>query len=299
VANLYADEELYADGVSIISVDPISGALTRRATVAAGSLPTAVAVDPTGRFAYVANRSYCQMSVYSIAANGMLTPIGIVGTGNSAVSLAVDPTGRFAYVANSGDDTLSTYRLAADGKLILLGNTATGHDPQSVTVDSTSQFAYAANWSSGSLSKYRIDVATGRLTPLGTVGTRSGPAAITTFTPPALWLSVNETLFRRGTTMSLTTATTPGSTPQVVDLYMVLQLPDQTLRFLQADGGLTPEVRPLVASWTVASFLGEPFRYMFTGGEPVGDYRWLAVFTEPWTGTIIEPVAQVPFAFSP
>jgi hypothetical protein len=38
---------------------------------------------------------------------------------------------------------------------------------------------------------------------------------------------------------------------------------------------------------------------MFAGGESVGDYRWLAVFTEPWTGTIIEPVAQVPFAFSP
>jgi hypothetical protein len=90
--------------------------------------------------------------------------------------------------------------------------------------------------------------------------------------------------------MSLTTATTRGSTPQVVDLYMVLQLPDQTLRFLQADGGLTLEVRPLV---------GEPFRYMFTGGEPVGDYRWLVVFTEPGTGTITEPVAQVPFAFSP
>jgi hypothetical protein len=65
--------------------------------------------------------------------------------------------------------------------------------------------------------------------------------------------------------MSLTTATTPGSTPQVVDLYMVLQLPDQTLRFLQADGGLTPEVRPLVASWTVASFLG--------GAVPLYVYR--------------------------
>jgi hypothetical protein len=38
---------------------------------------------------------------------------------------------------------------------------------------------------------------------------------------------------------------------------------------------------------------------MFTGGEPVGDYRWLAVFTEPGTRTITEPVAQVPFAFSP
>jgi hypothetical protein len=57
---------------SIFSVDPISGALTQRATVAAGSLPTAVAIDTTGRFTYVANRGYRQMSMYSIAANGML-----------------------------------------------------------------------------------------------------------------------------------------------------------------------------------------------------------------------------------
>jgi hypothetical protein len=47
--------------------------------------------------------------------------------------------------------------------------------------------------------------------------------------------------------MTLTTATTAGSTPQVVDLYVVLQLPvpDQTLRFLQADEGLTPAIRTL------------------------------------------------------
>ena len=101
--------------------------------------------------------------------------------------------------------------------------------------------------------------------------------------------------------MTLTTATTAGSTLQVVDHYVVLQLPvpDQALRFLQADGGLTPEIRPLVGSCTVAPFMGEPFRCAFSGGEPVGDYRWLALFTEPGTGTITEPVAQVPFAFSP
>lgn len=101
--------------------------------------------------------------------------------------------------------------------------------------------------------------------------------------------------------MTLTTATTAGSTLQVVDLYVVLQLPvpDQTLRFLQVDGGLTPEIRPLVGSCTVAPSMVEPFRCAFSGGEPVGDYRWLALFTEPGTGTITEPVAQVPFAFSP
>jgi hypothetical protein len=31
----------------------------------------------------------------------------------------------------------------------------------------------------------------------------------------------------------------------------------------------------------------------------VGRYRWLAVFTEPGTQTLIDTIAQAPFLFSP
>jgi hypothetical protein len=85
----------------------------------------------------------------------------------------------------------------------------------------------------------------------------------------------------------------------VVDLYAALQLPDQSLWFLQADGSIAPEARPLVSGWTVAPFRGEVFRHTLSGQELPGNYVWLAAFTEPGTGSIVGTVAQVPFLISP
>ncbi len=76
---------------------------------AAGSRPVSVAVDPTGKFAYVANDGDNNVSAYSIAANGALTPVpgSPFAAGSRPLSVAVDPTGKFAYVANSGEATTS------------------------------------------------------------------------------------------------------------------------------------------------------------------------------------------------
>jgi 6-phosphogluconolactonase (cycloisomerase 2 family) len=48
---------------------------THGATVAAGSLPTSIAIDPSGKFAYVGNSGSLNVSMYSINADGMLTPL--------------------------------------------------------------------------------------------------------------------------------------------------------------------------------------------------------------------------------
>jgi lysophospholipase L1-like esterase len=127
--------------------------------------------------------------------------------------------------------------------------------------------------------------------------------AVTGLVPPdlalPLRLRVNDASLAPGDSLTLTVTITPEFTTQVVDLYIALQFPDQTLRFLQADGSLTPEVRPLFASWTVAPFRGEVFRDTFSGGELPGNYVWLAVFTEPETGMFVGTIAQASFTFSP
>jgi hypothetical protein len=84
-----------------------------------------------------------------------------------------------------------------------------------------------------------------------------------------------------------------------VDGYVALQLPDGTLRFLQADGSLAPETRPLISNWHVMPFSGTIFSYTFGGHEPSGSYRWLAAFTEPGTTNIVGLTAQAAFTFSP
>ncbi len=80
---------------------------------------------------------------------------------------------------------------------------------------------------------------------------------------------------------------------------MAVGLPDGALLFMQGDGGFTPEVLPLVRSWSVTSFTGELFRYTFGGSEPTGPYTWFAAFTAPGTLTLIESLVSVPFSFAP
>jgi DNA-binding beta-propeller fold protein YncE len=54
-----------------------TGSLTSIGTIAAGTNPVSMVVDPAGKFAYVANSSSNDVSMYSIdGATGALTLIG-------------------------------------------------------------------------------------------------------------------------------------------------------------------------------------------------------------------------------
>jgi 6-phosphogluconolactonase (cycloisomerase 2 family) len=101
-----------------------NGALTAMptATVAtgAGTNPTSIAVDPSGKYAYVTNggdgTTPGTVSQYSIGADGALTAMTTVAAGSSNPSfVAVDPAGRYAYVENNS--AFSQYKIGADGAL--------------------------------------------------------------------------------------------------------------------------------------------------------------------------------------
>jgi 6-phosphogluconolactonase len=71
-------------------------------TIAAGTSPDSVAVDPAGKFAYVTNFGSNDVSMYTIdATTGALASIGTIAAGTDPFSVAVDPAGKFAYVANT------------------------------------------------------------------------------------------------------------------------------------------------------------------------------------------------------
>jgi 6-phosphogluconolactonase (cycloisomerase 2 family) len=124
------------DSISAYSLSASTGELTRidcdSATAGvqkclAGSGPTSVVVDPTGKFAYVANSGGNSVSVFSInAGTGLLTRIdcdpstaGVQDcvAGIVPASVAVDPTGKFVYVANYGNgaspSSVSAYSINA------------------------------------------------------------------------------------------------------------------------------------------------------------------------------------------
>jgi len=154
----------------------------------AGAFPSSVAVDPLGRFVYVANKGLdfpSSVSMYKINVSGTLTPIGPgkVDAGLFPNSLAVDPSGRFVYVANQGTNDVSMFQIDnATGILNPRGAVDAGTSPSSVAVDPSGRFVYVANSglrSPGSISMYQIG-AMGSLTPIapGTIPAGTSPSSL-------------------------------------------------------------------------------------------------------------------------
>src|SRR5438445_282636 len=107
------------NSVSSYVVDAAAGRLRYIGKVATGANPNSVTVDPSGRYAYVANGDSANASQYTIGADGALTPTATatVAAGTNPISVTVDPSGKYAYVANNASANVSQYTIGADGAL--------------------------------------------------------------------------------------------------------------------------------------------------------------------------------------
>lgn len=118
--------------VSQYTVNPTSGVLTESSSfgVSAGNAPTAIAIDPTSRFAYVVNRLDNTVTMYTIdASTGDLTlnataayPNATIATGTEPFRIDFDPSGKFVYVTNE-QSAASIYTVNSDGTLAAAGTT--------------------------------------------------------------------------------------------------------------------------------------------------------------------------------
>jgi len=173
--------------ISAYTINNVTGALARincgggigcnGANFQSASAPVAIAIDPSSRFAYVANQSN-RVSQYTIGANGALTLMSpaTVPAGNLPRSVAVDPTGKYLYVTNYYGNAVSQYTIGADGKLTAMSTPAVGTDvsPLSIAVHSSGKYAYVGNFDNANVSQYTIDL-NGALTAM-TPASVSAPA---------------------------------------------------------------------------------------------------------------------------
>ena len=183
--------------ISTYTIDSSTGELNSTCGISplcpsTGKYPTAVTVDPSGQFVYVANMGDNTISAYTIGSGGALTAIGSpVSTGISPISIVTVSVGslEFVYVANMGDGSIWAYRINLTlttttplGILQSLGTVPAGTSPVSITVDPSRQFAYVANEGSNSISIYTISTTDGTLaastTPTVTVG--NNPTSVVT-----------------------------------------------------------------------------------------------------------------------
>jgi hypothetical protein len=117
-------------------------------------------------------------------------------------------------------------------------------------------------------------------------------------TPPSFDLSLNQTIFSPGATMTLTGILTAGNVPGAVDAYVVLQLPSGQFLSVQLGGPLVPGIVPIARRITPVDIQATLAQYSFTGGEPGGTYTWYAVLTSPGTLNFVSPLRQLAFVIA-
>ncbi len=97
-------------------------------------------------------------------------------------------------------------------------------------------------------------------------------------------------------TMVVTATLVPGTAPVPVDAYIVLEAPDGSLHSLVGFNSLIPGIVPIAPQLVPVPFTGEVFRYVFSGSEPNGPYRWLAGLLRPGTFELIGNISEIQFA---
>jgi 6-phosphogluconolactonase (cycloisomerase 2 family) len=157
----------------------------------AGVKPTAIATDPTNRFAYVTDYAQGQLIGYAIMSSSTLNflPGGPYRTGNEPSAIVIDPRGKFIYVTNSLDSTVSPYEidLTTGAPSITVNSTSTGGSnstdtqPVAVAIDpALGRFVYTANFLGNSVSGFRLDSTSGALSQTQSTPYPTGykPAAV-------------------------------------------------------------------------------------------------------------------------
>ena len=141
--------------------------------IGAGVTPSAIAIDPTGRFVYVTDKTSNEIYGYQIASttSGNLTPLvsSPYTTGLYPVSITIDPRGKFVYTANYNSSTVSGFALnQADGSLggaAGTGNFTTYTGPNCVTIEpALGIFLFTSNSLNGSITAAKLSPNTGQLT---------------------------------------------------------------------------------------------------------------------------------------
>lgn len=115
---------------------------------------------------------------------------------------------------------------------------------------------------------------------------------------PQLTGTVNQTAFRTGQTLTLNAVLTPGTTPTLVDAYVVVQLPSgQFLSVLLT--GVAVGIVPIATNFAPIPFSGQLIAYTFTGLEGPGTYTVFVALTQPGTLIPIGSIQMITFTFTP
>ena len=200
---LYASSEVStwkgvnnSGGLTAYSVDQTTGKLTiLNDQPTMGAIPAFVTVDPTGKYALVANYIGANFTVLPIQSNGSLSPatdvFAVSGTGPNPTrqeaphphQIQFDPTGKFVFGNDLGTDRVWTWTFdSVAGKLVPNGpqftpppppyaQVAGGSGPRHSAFHPSGKFAYVISEMASSITAFTYDSTHGTLIWLQTVST--------------------------------------------------------------------------------------------------------------------------------
>jgi 6-phosphogluconolactonase (cycloisomerase 2 family) len=142
----------------------------------AGVAPSAIAIDPTGKYVYVTDKAQNEAYGYQISNNTTGALTGVVSspfaTGQYPVAITIEPRGKYVYVANYNSSTVSSYSLnLANGSLGASAgsNFTTTTGPTCVTVDpALGIYLYTSDYLDSSISGGQLSPNTGALSAVST-----------------------------------------------------------------------------------------------------------------------------------
>jgi 6-phosphogluconolactonase len=177
--------------ISVDAIDYTTGHLRSNGFYDVGTsmAPSAMAINPTGTFLFVAeyNNSYVftlqiQQPGNLNLAGKLVKNVGQVPSAGNPAAVAADPSGKYLYVANFNGGVTGFLVDSITGALttgIPGGNLfSAGTNPDGIVIDPSGKFVYVSNMGGG-VSAYSIDNSSGSLTSIaGSFPTGVNPMAL-------------------------------------------------------------------------------------------------------------------------
>jgi 6-phosphogluconolactonase len=169
----------YNPTISILKLDPTSGALTKLGQATAGKAPSYLAFAPSKKFLYAVDETE-QSSVIAYAidpSSGALTEINRAPTGSAgACHLAVDPSGSFVITAHYDGNKVTVHALRPDGGIgAKVDDKSPGKNAHQAVFAGAGRFVFVPCLGSNLVAQYRFEG--GKLIPneIATVAIGGGP----------------------------------------------------------------------------------------------------------------------------
>lgn len=163
------------------AIDPLSGSLTLRSTLASGNYPIRLTLEPGGSFILAPNNSGTTVSSYEIhSGTGALTDRGASATGcaSDPQDVRVDASRRFAYIACQASNTVSVRSFDATTGNLGAITTIAGSGSIGIATDPAGRLLYTAAYGGSSLESFTVNASNGTLSGPSTVGAGTNPQSV-------------------------------------------------------------------------------------------------------------------------